>query len=531
MPRHAHLTLAATLAVLEAAAPDTGPQSDRALVGLALPYGAPGRTSAGVVECSRGVVRYPADVRRVKVFAGHDRNRPVGYVTALEETDAGLRARMHIANTGDGNRVLAEANEGVRDAISVELDDVDVDDRGRIRAAELTGLALVPVPAFDDARLAAERATGDSSGGDSDDENGESQDENDESGDNGAGSGGDSSGAPAGPPATTAARAPVQLVATRGAGRHRNLSLEGACQMVAQRFRGSDRSAASLNAALADITQGSTNWAAVAPYQWLGEVWTPEYQRLDWVNAISSGVLTSMKFVGWKRDTSKNPTIKPYAGNKAEIGTDNNLAFVPIEGTAGRHAVGVDFDRIFLDFGDETVINTWLRLVAQSYAKVLDDAIGAVILAEATDGGYAPDLISAVTVAARTLKTAGARVNWVAVASDLWDALLSISASDAPWWLASSSSVDLAGDVDANKSASINTFPRIFENPAVPDGTVVAGDRRAATQYTPRGNPFTVRAVDLPRGGLDVAVFGYSGELVNDPLGIVSVTVGTAPLP
>src|SRR5512144_1599400 len=75
MPRHAHLTMAGTLAVLEAAA-DTGTDADRALVGLALPYGAPGRTSAGTVTARAGAVRWPVDLKRIKVFAGHDRRRP-----------------------------------------------------------------------------------------------------------------------------------------------------------------------------------------------------------------------------------------------------------------------------------------------------------------------------------------------------------------------------------------------------------------------------------------------------------------------
>ena len=83
--------------------------------------------------------------------------------------------------------------------------------------------------------------------------------------------------------------------------------------------------------------------------------------------------------------------------------------------------------------------------------------------------------------------------------------------------------MDLAGT-----TAGVNNL-RIFESPTLPAGTVTAGDRRAATQYTPRGNPFTVRAVDLANGGLDVGVFGYSAELVNDPLGLVTVTVVTVP--
>jgi hypothetical protein len=119
-------------------------------------------------------------------------------------------------------------------------------------------------------------------------------------------------------------------------------------------------------------------------------------------------------------------------------------------------------------------------------------------------------------------------VSFIALASDLFADYLAITTADAPWWLASSSSVDLAAQ-PSGSTGTVNGL-RIFESPALTDSTVVAGDRRAATQYTPRGDPFKVRAVDLANGGIDVGVFGYSAELVNDPLGIVSVTVGP-PLP
>jgi hypothetical protein len=242
---------------------------------------------------------------------------------------------------------------------------------------------------------------------------------------------------------------------------------------------------------------------------------------LDWVNAVSTGVLTNMKIAGWKR--TSGPTIQPYAGNKAPIPTDGTLAFGPVTVDAVRHAVGADFDRMWVDFNDESIINTWLRLVIRSYADVLDDALAATILAEATDGGTAPDLIAAVTLAAQTLKLAGATVSYIAVSADLFGDLLNISAATAPWWLAQSSSVSLAG-----QTGNVNDL-RIFESADLPAGTVVAGDRRAVTHYQPRGNPFTVRAVDLAKGGIDAAVFGYSADLVNDPLGVVKVTVVTVP--
>jgi len=499
------LQLVASDAVITAA--PGRPATDRTLRGLALPYAADGRTSAGLVRASAGVVRWPADLRRVKVFTGHDRTRPVGYVTALTETSDGLTAELHIAATPDGDAALLEAREGTRDALSVELEDVEIGDDGELIAAELAAIALVPMPAFSDARIAAER----------DDDADQDQDAP------------PALPAPSNPPAggrqlptqRGAARAPAGLAAGRRRG-PQMMTLEAACAQVAAEFARSDRSAAALTAALANITPTSTGSANTSPPQWLGEIWTPEYQQLDWANAISTGPLTSMRLTGWKR-LPPGPVISPYAGDKAPIPTDGTLSFGPVDVLAHRQAVGADFDRIWIDFGDESVINTWLRLVTQDYAKKLDQAIASLVLAESTVAGPADDVIAGVRLAAQTLKRAGANVSFIAMAADLYSDYLDIPAAEAPWWLVGSSNVDLAG-----ATASVNNL-RVFESPALMNGSIVAGDRRAVTQYTPRGNPFTVRAVDLANGGLDVGVFGYSAELVNDPLGVVKVTVTPAP--
>jgi HK97 family phage prohead protease len=502
--RHRRIRLVASDAVVEAAAGAAA--TDRTLRGLALPYAADGRTSAGRVRASAGVVRWPADLRRVKVFTGHDRTRPVGYVTTLTETNDGLVAELHIAGTPDGDAALLEAREGTRDAMSVELEDVELDDDGELLAAELVAIALVPLPAFSDARIAAER-----------DDDDDQDDQPPASAPPGAGGGRR--------PATRAAGAPAALTASRR--RPQTLTLDQAAAQLAAQYVDGGRTAAALNAALANITPTSTGSANTSPPQWLGELWTPEYVQLDWANAISTATLTSMRLTGFKR-VPPGPVISPYAGDKAPIPTDGALGFGPVDVTAHRHAVGADFDRIWMDFGDESVINTWLRLVSQDYAKKLDAAIGAAILAEATVVATpAVNVIEAVTVAAQTLKRAGASVSFVALASDLFGDYLSITTADAPWWLASTSAVDLAATPNGS-NGNVNGI-KIFESVALPDGTVTAGDRRAATQYTPRGNPFNVRAVDVADGGIDVGVFGYSAELINDPLGIVTVSVATIP--
>ncbi|WP_215899223.1 hypothetical protein, partial [Acinetobacter oleivorans] len=63
------------------------------------------------------------------------------------------RATFRIAATPDGDEALADVREGVRDALSVELVHTDVDSGGNLTAGTLSAVALVPIPAFADARV------------------------------------------------------------------------------------------------------------------------------------------------------------------------------------------------------------------------------------------------------------------------------------------------------------------------------------------------------------------------------------------
>jgi hypothetical protein len=131
-----------------------GAAADRVLGGMALPFGPVGHTSMGAVTVAAGAVTIPSDLRRVKLFTEHGRHTPVGYATVADETPDGLRMAFHLARTPSGDAALLEAREGTRDALSVELDDVTLE-AGRITSATLSAVALVPLPAFADARLAA----------------------------------------------------------------------------------------------------------------------------------------------------------------------------------------------------------------------------------------------------------------------------------------------------------------------------------------------------------------------------------------
>jgi hypothetical protein len=56
----------------------------------------------------------------------------------------------------------------------------------------------------------------------------------------------------------------------------------------------------------------------------------------------------------------------------------------------------------------------------------------------------------------------------------------------------------------------------------LPPGGILGIDRRAATFY--EQGPITVEALNIAQGGIDEAVHGYTGTLINKPAYVVKAT-------
>jgi hypothetical protein len=418
------------------------------------------------------------------------------------------------AATPDGDTALLEASEGVRDALSVELDNVVLDKSGKVTKADLSAVALTSIPAFADARLvASDTDPGSVQGGpqgnpDTDDDDTDDTDSDTDSSTEGQPVNGQpTQGTPAGPVGASMARR-----------RRRGLSLDAAMDRVVARIAGST-DANTINAALSDITPASDTADAFIRPQWIDELWTPIDTRRPYANSVTPGTLTGMKVYGWKWGT--RPQVQTYAGNKAPI-PSGPVTFLPAEAPAVRHAGGWDVDNIFVYLGDGSMLRAILDAAVQDYAMKQEESISGQIQVDATDA-VADDFVGGLSVIANTLATSGARPSFVGIAADLWAGYLNLSASDAPWWLSASTANSL--DLTAGTSAAQDL--RVFLDPALPNGHMLGGDRRAVTFYQPRGNPFRVQAVNVPNGGVDIGVFGFSATLCNDARGLVDVTVGT----
>lgn len=511
------------LGAVELAAADDGPAPGRTLTGVVAPYGQYGSTSAGRYRIAEHALSWPDDLRRVKLFAGHDRERPIAHATLAAAGPSGVRMSFAVARTPDGDAALIEASEGIRDAFSVELDDVELDG-DTITAGRIVGVALVPLPAYADARVtevAAEHAAP-PAGDDDDDEADAGEADDDESDDDAAGAGehddapgdaGDDEGddemsgkaiAAARPAALTAARPARAAVAQRRAG---GLSVRRVAEVLASWSANPHDPA--IAAALADITYTSAS-ATVSPPGWLGELWEGvRYQRVV-IPLISAADLTNFRMTGWRWST--RPSGGPYAGDKAQI-PSNPAVVEPVPLTAERWAGGNDIDRAYFDFNDAEFLDSYTREMADDYAQFTDDDALAELVAGA-ETQTAPDLTSALITGALAMNEVRVRPTSVLMSVDLLNQWAALTADATPPLLTA-----LLGEPGIDSLLSL-------VHPDLPAQTLLMINRQSAEFRELPGSPLRFDALELARGGVDRAFFGYYKTWVRKPGGVQAVTVG-----
>ena len=507
-------------------------QTKRTVTGLVVPWNTPGRTSAGPVSVAEGAVKLPADLGRVKLLRDHSDTAnfsPVGYATAAEVTDEGLKMSFRIAEGDDGDAALADVKNRVRDALSVELVDTKVTN-GTLKSGNLTAVALVPIPAFAEARVEMLTAAATDPVEDDEDDDELDQDvEDDETAD----------------PAdddelvietdeqleTTdtetdpveddeddetekenntmpknklaAARVPSGLKVNQKPA----LTFSQAVETIANMRTGN--ASPELTAALADITR-SANPAVSAP-QWLGELWEgSEYQR-EIIPTMTIKPLTKLKAVGWR--WTQKPEIEDYAGDKAEIPT-NEVATEPVETTANRMAVGHDIDRAYFDFNETEFLEGFFRARTIDYAMKSDAKAAAFLNTSASTGttvASEPDLLHA-AARARLVVKRQVRVEPSAylVHPNSLFGLFDITQLDNPAYL------DLLGVKPE----------RFIATDLVPENEVIAYAKESVTWFELPGSPIRVDAERIDLGGRDSAVFAYWATLLNNQSGIVRVPFG-----
>lgn len=513
----------------------TADTATRVIRGRLLPYGEEGRTSLGRVTASRGVVQVPDNPGDVVLNLAHDRDRPAGRAANITETDEGLDAAFTVARVPAGDQLLAEASEGLRAGLSVELEDVVIRD-GVLIAGRLTDVGVVVRPAFPSALLVAADAG----------ELEEPVTTTDDQADADVAVTPNTDGSvttdvsvtthPAGEPAdeetdedeesdvTAAAAAPTDLRAGAARRSRPTPTLQDAHRMIAAAVTAGDDQA--LTAALSDVVIGAPTtgiYARTGQPAWLGELWSGRAFQRKFVPLMNKAQLTNFKIDGWRWVTK--PTMGDYAGNKAAV-PSSTVAVEPATATAARLAGGWDVDRAWFDFSDTGFLASFLSALTESYARLSDQkAADALIAAATANPTIAGDVPTGVGVAMAAIIDGALAVlgeglpSYALVADDLYRDVLLTRSDDTLAYLNASLGLE---------DGTVGSFRIVPAGPTLPSGQVIVGCKEAVTFYELGETPIRVEAENIPNGGRDIGVFGYYASIVNDADAITLVDTDPA---
>ncbi|MFD4355827.1 hypothetical protein ACFWPX_24975 [Nocardia sp. NPDC058518] len=504
---------------------------------MVVPFGVTGRGSIGPTTFAPGAIELPADLGRVKLYRDHRDQygigTPVGWMTRAESRPDGLYATFAIGVGPDGDQALQDA-QGVRDGLSIEINgQMDRAPDGTVRRAQLAAVALVPTPAFADARVLTVNYSETPEGAQIMPTENENPQVAAPAVTESAGgipapattvAPGTGAGVPVTPGTTEPLPAPVPAPAPTASAAFAASASRPVGVQVTERaptfaqvvthlqhvMRG-ETPAASF--ALADITSTAFTPTISLP-GWLGELWQGVAYQREIIPLMTQRPLTHHKMVGWKWGVK--PKVAKYLGDKTEIPT-NVPTTLPDEFEAERWAGGWDLDRKFIDFNDSEFLASFMRAAVESYAMETDTDAAVFLNTSATVvPGTAPDMLRAVSRGAQAIKRGKAgRASFVLVNDTDLESLLDFAELDVPAFL---------GVLGIEPTSWV-------PSDLVPAGGVIVGAAPAVEFYELPGSPIRVNALDLARGGVDEAVFGYTANHLVNAKGLVKVAWATPAQP
>lgn len=509
--------------------------AERKLRGLLLPYDEVSRPSnVGPVYFSRGTVSIPTDPSIVMGNIRHNREDPVAPCTALEDTPAGIVAEFTVAKTAEGDALLAGHVDGKLAKLSAEIKGLVVDGTRAVSGA-LFGAGFVDEGAFKSATLYAELADVNAKSSYSSeftDENGvtwrrvETSETTTEPTENGETTTTVTT-------VTTEEEAPAEEVEEKeenvpnatvpatgefGAGSGTTvLGKTGLFEAIINARNTGDRSLVEQIDtsrtglfALNDVKISGANTVGVNTVQpaYVGELWAGRRYTRKVIPLLSQGPLTSLTGKGYRWGVK--PTVAAWTGNKADI-PSNTPTTTPYDWTAQRFAGGHDIAREFVDFGQTDVLEAYTRHMVDSYAQVSDDYVLTQLIAAAGAGTQAEvyptvggkqvsDAVGKIIQGALQVQANNATPTFALVAPDVYK-LLAYTPKD--------SVSEFLNQALNLEDAEAQVGFRVVSHVGLAAGNVIVGDKQAATVLELGGAPIRVSALDIVKGGVDEALFGY----------------------
>lgn len=487
-------------------------RDERTLTYLLLPYGEPGRTNVGTVTASKGSITLPEDASSLRLNIEHDRTRPVGRGIAMEEAEAGLVATFAVARTRTGDDLLEEAHEGLRAAVSVEIDD-PVIRAGRLVGGALSGAGAVVEPAFPSALLVAadagelpedpqvEESITENALDDPAEDNTEGEEP--EPKENTVAESMTAATAPAG--GLAASKTP-KAEPTKGE----------VFKMLASAFQQGGQTR--MLAALSDIVPADT--VGMEQPQFVGELWSGKAHQRKIIPLFNSAPLTSFKVKGWRWVTK--PAVAAYLGDKTAV-PSADVATEEVDISAERIAGAHDIDRKHKDFGDAGFFQSYYAAMTESYSRVSDAEVLADIRTQAVKNtitrgtvptGVSAAMVSIVDGALEVLSGTDTPPTFAIVESSLYRDLILTRSDDALAYLNAALGLE---------DGTLQNF-KILPSASLNIGQVIVGVKDAVTVHELGGGaPIRVEAENITLGGIDAGVFGYYAVNIHDADGLVLV--------
>lgn len=531
---------------------------ERTITGLLVPYNEDCRSNLGKFSVAPGAFEIPNDLSGMSLNIEHQREEVRGQFVSARDTAEGIVATFSIANTPEGDAALADVENGLLKHLSAEVANVVIK-AGKAISGRLFAAALVAVPAFPSATLLAAAA-------DTLDPTVNPTDPNAPVDPN----------APAAPVDPNAAPTETQSVqmdeftdangvtwtrkrtedvvvdgttttitttevieepptpapTNQGDTMSNTASVPGSLQASAvvseptqdlsPLFASISEAAKTKNttmlAALEDVKMTGTGSLedAIAP-NFVGELWSGRRYQRRVAPLLGSGTLTSHVITGYRFDDK--PEVAAWAGNKAAI-PSNVPTVTPYNVEVQAFAGGWDIDRRFFDFGQTAVIESLIRYAVDDYAKKSDNYALEQVLLEATSAAVgtiptdvAPALVKLVDGALRIVQE-DALPTFAVMAPDVYRELALIKERDILAFLSASLGLE------AGNFAGFSVVPHA----GLDEGQVLVGSREAASFLELGGSPIRVNAVEIAKGGLDEAIFGYAAVRIDYPQALQLVT-------
>lgn len=511
---------------------------DRTVSGLLVPFGEKCRSNLGEFTVEPGALTLPRHPSGAAFTDEHD--RVVGEAVLLAEQADGIHATFRLDKTPEGDAALAAIQTGKRRHLSVEAAHMVIQGAKAI-AGRVFGGSLVDRPAFPSAVLLA--AEGDQV------ETAEPIETKEEfsetfTDENGVEHlrkttrvtrvDGDTTTItetteitepepPAeGDPEMPNATVPGTLLASKANTKPEAEPVTKAAfaKIVSTAMRQPEQ-AQTLLAALNDVKisgTGAVGTAAVPP-AYIGEIWSGQPFARKVIPLLQHGDLTSLRTIGWRWVVE--PEVAEWAGNKANVPT-NTPTTENAEWAIQRFAGGWDIAREFVDFGETEVIESFLTAAAGSYARKSDAWVLAQLIAAATAATVTdiptdiPAALAGIVDGALAIIGNDARPSYALVNPADYRPLLFTQKNDTLEYLSMALGLD-EGSLDGFK---------IVPHTGVTAGSVLVGAREASAVHELSGSPIRVNALDMVKGGVDEALFGYVQfrDYYSDGIQLVSLT-------